>query len=208
MLNFKVNIISLLLFFFWFNSAGASILTPLEASRVNVKIPYSLGTHELEARGFTGSVDFTENTQLIKSGSIVLEVIKLKGKKQTLVCHMYEALSLDYEKSDFPEDHVCEDDKLPLEGKNSPVHTEIKVQLLKPVSIESNSVMLMWTIHGVTREQEVPAKISWDKEARRLRIQSNFAIDLKDYNITVKKFLFIGVKDQVTLELELILGEK
>ncbi len=203
-----MKIVSFIVLSFWVWPSIASTLIPQDSSRVNVKIPYSLGTHEVVAQEFIGSVEFSEDDLVISSGSIGLEVMKLKGKDETLTCHMYESLTLDYEKSDFPAEHVCEDEKLPQSGKNAPVHTTIKVQLSRPSSIKTKSLMLQWTIHGVTRELEVPADFLWNKEAGTLRIHSVFTIDLKDFNIIVKKFLFIGVKDKVTLELELILGNK
>lgn len=192
----------------WVTSALATVLVPLKESRVLLSVPYTMGTHELEGQGFLGSVLFNESTRLMSEGRFSLAVDRITGEKKTLVCHMNEALTLDYEKSDFPEEHVCEDDKLPSEGKNAPVYPEIEVQLLKPISIDATSMTVMWRIHGVSREKVIPVSITWDKLSRHLTVRSNISIDRKDYDITVKKFLFIGVDEKIPLKIELILGEK
>lgn len=192
----------------WVTSALATVLVPLKESRVLLSIPYTMGTHELEGQGFLGSVFFDESTLLISEGRLSLAVDRITSEKKTLLCHMNEALTLDYEKSDFPEEHVCEDDKLPTEGKNSPVYLEIEVKLLKPISLDATSMNVRWTIHGISREQLIPVSILWDKLSRNLTVRSNFSIDRQDYGITVKKFLFIGVEDKISLTLQLVLGEK
>jgi hypothetical protein len=192
----------------WVTSAVATVLVPLKESRVLLSVPYTMGTHELEGQGFLGSVLFDESTLLMSEGRFSLAVDRITGEKKTLVCHMYEALTLDYEKSDFPEEHVCEDDKLPSQGKNAPVYPEIELQLLKPISIDATSMTVRWTIHGVSREKVIPVSIRWDKLSRHLTVRSNIIIDRRDFDITVKKFLFIGVEEKIPLKIELILGEK
>ena len=189
------------------SSALAAILVPLKESKVILNVPYTMGTHKLEGQGFLGTVHLDEKTLTISEGRLTLRVDKITGEKKTLICHMKEALTLDYEKSDFPENHVCEDDKLPSEGKNAPVYSEIEVQLVKPISVDSTSTTVRWIIHGVSREQEVPVSMSWNKQSRNLLLKSNFTINRKDYDITVKKFLFIGVDDKIPLTIQLVLGE-
>ena len=188
-------------------SALATILVPLKDSKVILNVPYTMGTHGLEGQGFLGTVHLDEKTLTISEGKLTLRVDKITGEKKTLICHMNEALTLDYEKSDFPENHVCEDDKLPSEGKNAPVYSEIEVQLVKPISVDSTSTTVRWIIHGVSREQEIPVSITWNKLSRNLSLKSNFTINRKDYDITVKKFLFIGVDDKIPLTIQLVLGE-
>ncbi len=190
------------------SSALATILVPLKDSKIILDVPYTMGTHKLEGKGLLGTVHFEEKTLTIREGSLILRVDSITGEKKTLLCHMNEALTLDYEKSDYPEDHVCEDDKLPSEGKNAPVYSEIMVQLLKPISLDATTATVRWTIHGISQEQEIPVSMSWNKQSRNLSIKSNFNIDRKDYDITVKKFLFIGVDDKIPLTIQLVLGEK
>jgi hypothetical protein len=192
----------------WVHAALSVTLVPLEASLVKIKVPYTMGTHELEGRGLYGVVQFDEDAQLITEGNLGIPVSNLKGEKKTLVCHLNESLTLDYKKSDFPEDHVCEEDKLPHGGKNAPAFTEIQANLVKKFPLNSGPIQVSWTIHGVTKEMEVPSTIHWDKQTRRLTITSKFSIDRRDFDITVKKFLFIGVEEKIPLELKLILGEK
>lgn len=192
----------------WATTAFATVLFPLKDSKVILKVPYTMGTHKLEGEGFLGTVHLDEKTLTISEGRLSLKVDKITGEKKTLVCHMKEALTLDYERSDFPEDHVCEDDKLPSEGKNAPIYPEIEVQLLKPISVDVTSMNVKWTIHGVSREQEIPVSMSWNNISRKLSLNSNFIINLKDFDITVKKFLFIGVDDEIPLTIQLVLGDK
>ncbi len=203
-----MKLIILIFFTSCATSALASILVPLKDSKVILYVPYTMGTHKLEGQGFLGTVQFDEKNLTISDGKLSLRADKITGEKKTLICHMNEALTLDYEKSDFPEDHVCEDDKLPTEGKNAPVYPEIEVQLLKPISLDTTSTTVRWTIHGVSRDQDLPVSISWDKLTRSLALKSNLSINRKDYDITVKKFLFIGVDDNIPLKIQLIFGDK
>jgi polyisoprenoid-binding protein YceI len=192
----------------WLSSALATVLVPMKESKVYLSIPYTMGTHELEGKDFLGSAHLDESNLQMSEGRFSLAVDRITGQKKTLLCHMKEALTLDYEKSDFPEEHICEDDKLPSEGKNAPVYPEIEVQQLKPISIDGTTMTVKWTIHGVSREQVIPVSIRWDKQSRKLTVKSNFSIDRKEYDITVKKFFFVGVDEKIPLKLDLVLGEK
>jgi len=203
-----MKIFTLFVLTYGVTSALATTLIPRKESRVLISIPYTMGTHEVEGKEFSGTLNFDEKTSLISEGRFTLGVDKITGEKATLICHLNEALTLDYEKSDFPEDHVCEDDKLPTEGKNAPVHREIEAQLLEPVSLDATRMKVRWTIHGVSREQEIPVAMKWDNQNKSLTIDSKFTIKRKDYDVTVKKFLFIGVDEHIPLKVSLVLGEK
>lgn len=191
----------------WISTAWSTELKPISTSKADLSIPYTMGTHKLEAKDFEGKIEYNEKLHQISSGTISLNVTNIIGNKRTLVCHMQESLTLDYEKSDFPDDHVCEDDELPTVGKNSPVYPVITAELLKH-SIESNTLRIKWSIHGQSKVIDTPIKMQWEDSSRNLSIEAELKLKLSDFNIIVKKFLFIGVKDEVLVNIKLNLKEE
>jgi polyisoprenoid-binding protein YceI len=191
----------------WISTAWSTVLTPLSTSKADLSIPYTMGTHKLAAKGFEGKIEYNEKLNQISSGTISLNVTNIIGDKKTLVCHMQESLTLDYEKSDFPDDHVCEDDELPTVGKNSPVYPVITAELLNH-SIESNILRIKWNIHGLSKIIDTPIKMHWEDSSQNLSIEAEQKLKLSDFGIIVKKFLFIGVKDEVIVNIKLNLKEE
>lgn len=130
-----------------------SPLHPQSGTLIKVKAPYTMGTHDLESTEMQGEVDFDAQKSMIRSGVLRVPIMSLKHEDKELQCHLRESLGLDNEKSDFPDEHVCDDDDLlPEEGKNAIVFPEITAQVSDPMPIGPAELPVTWTIHGITRQ--------------------------------------------------------
>jgi polyisoprenoid-binding protein YceI len=193
---------SLYLLFFSFSSLAA-IMSPSEKSHVSIEIDYTMGEHLLEAKGISGKVEWDPTTSEIKSGELKMAIANIKSQKSELECHMRESLGLDYLISNFPKDHVCnEEDKLPNAGPNSIKYPEISATLLSVLKVGENEAKVQWIIHGKKSTLTMPITVTKGKEGEVLKMNSKWNMKLSDFNIIVKKFLFIGVKDDVELKLD------
>jgi hypothetical protein len=182
-------------------------LTPLAGSRIEVSVPYTMGEHKVTSDEIQGIVTFEMDKSLIVQGELILPVKSLRHDKPELVCHLQESLSLDYAKSDFPDKHVCRDNKLPSEGKNAPVFIDITASLIEPFKIGTLTVPVRWTIHGLTKILPVEVHSEWDAENLKLSISVKTKFKRSDFNITVKKFLFIGVDEIIPVSFNIFLGD-
>ena len=197
-----MNKYSLYLLFFSFSSV-ASIMAPSEKSHVSIEIDYTMGEHLLEAKGISGKVEWDPKTSEIKSGELKMAIANIKSQKSELECHMRESLGLDYLISNFPKDHVCNDEnKLPTAGPNSIKYPEISATLLSVLKVGENEAKVQWIIHGKKSTLTMPITVTKGKEGEVLKMNSKWNMKLSDFNIIVKKFLFIGVKDDVELKLD------
>lgn len=196
---------SLLILIFSFTSV-AGTLVPAEKSKIAIELPYSMGVHEFSANAFSGKVEWDEKTNEIKSGELKLAIESIKVKKAEQKCHLLEAMGLDYKASEFPESHVCNsDDKLPGDGPNSIKYPEITATLLSPIKMGENEVKVSWLIHGKTKVITMPITLTKGEAGEGLRLTSKWKMKLSDFDIIVKKFLFIAVKDDVSLKKNLSL---
>jgi polyisoprenoid-binding protein YceI len=166
-----------------------------------------MGEHKITSNEIRGKVVFEKNRSIIQEGEFTLSVTSLRHDKAELVCHLQETLSLDYDKSDFPSEHVCEDDRLPTVGKNAPVFLNIVATIKGPLKLGSETVPVSWTIHGVTKELPIKIFSEWDAEKSQLNIRGETKFKRSDFNITVKKFLFIGVDETIPMSFEIVLGD-
>lgn len=183
-------------------------LLPQEGTKVEVKAPYTFGTHEIQSSEIQGSVEYDLKKNTILSGLLKLPITSLLHDDKELQCHLQEALGLDYDRSDFPDDHVCDDkNRLPEEGKNSIVFSHISAEVLEPIPSGSSELPVKWTIHGVTKE--IPTKIqsSWISESGRLILEGKITFKRKDFGIIVKKFLFVAVDEEIPVSFKIELGE-
>ena len=175
----------------------------LNDAKIQLKVPYTMGTHTLKASQLSGSLQWSESRQQLLSGELILAVQDIAADDETLRCHLLESLTLDYTKSDFPKKHVCEGDKLPLEGKNAPVYSNIKVRLAGPFTLTDNAVLVEWEIHGVKKEQTLPLEIKLSEDKKTFTLKANFKLKRSDFGIVVKKFLFIDADDKLPIEVEI-----
>jgi len=135
-----IKIISILCLTIATHAHSFSKLAPASGSYVKVMVPYTLGEHKITSDEIQGSVAFDKDKNLVKQGELILPVKSLRHDKTELMCHLQESLTLDYDKSDFPDEHVCKDDELPIEGKNAPAFKNIVASLIEPFKLGSVTV--------------------------------------------------------------------
>ena len=70
-------------------------------------------------------------------------------------------------------------------------------QLMSSQKISANGKL---TIHGVTRDVEIPATIS--KHESHYRIQAEFIVKLEDYKITIPQLLLQNIAEQVKVTVD------
>ncbi len=189
-----------------------------EKTRVLFHLPYTLGTHDGEAKISKGKLKLDINSPNSTIGEFSVAIDSMTTGSNERDCHLREALGLNYELSDFPNEHVCnEAHALPTTGKNSIVFPEIIFKILSMKSLDPSGKILtdkvtpievegQWTIHGISKKEILYMKISPEKEF--LRVQGDTQFSLKDYNVIVKPgkvlFLTISVKDTVNVSLSIL----
>jgi polyisoprenoid-binding protein YceI len=139
------------------------------------------------------------------TGALSVPIASLDTDNKERDCHLQEAMGINYEKSDFPKNHVCrKDDTLPTEGPNSVVYPHIKFEITKmksPTVAEG-----FWEMHGVRKPIEVQVQATIDKESVRVKGKHEFR--LSDFGIQVKPakivFVTISVRDPATVEFDLL----
>jgi hypothetical protein len=181
-------------------------LVPVQESSLEIEIPYTFGKHILKVSHFHGNVFYDSLNNSFSSGTISVDVEDFKTKDKTLLCHFLEAMTLDYKASDYPGKHVCDNDELPATGKNSPVFKVITATLTKPSHLSETSLNINWQIRGIEKSLALPVKMTWSMENQILNLTSEWKMSRADFNIIVKKFLFISVEDKLNLKLNLKLG--
>jgi hypothetical protein len=190
---------------------------------VAYRLPYSLGTHEGQARTITGSitVDLTQPAQA--NGSFRLPLRALVSDNTERDCHMLEAMGLDYGPSDFPEEHVCDDgDQLPKSGKNSVQYPDIELKIASIRSMDPSGAIASdretslevsgtWSMHGMQRPARV-ALTATPENGGKFRLRGTTKISLKDHGIQVKSakilFVTISVDNEATVAIDLWLEPK
>lgn len=202
----RILLFSFLIFTF---KSIAGTYGPTALSNLLIEIPYTMGTHKLKSNHFLGHIEWDPKTNEIKGGELKLAIANIQTDKEEMECHMREALGLDYDASDFPETHICNDkDELPKDGSNSIKYPEITATLLSPLKIGMNKAKVRWMIHGKTKELTMPITLTRDESSEKLMLHSSWTMKLSDFDIIVKKFLFIAVKNEVSLKLTMALSNK
>lgn len=184
-------------------------IDPFE-SHVSVRLGYTLGTHRFQNHEVRGQLELHPNNEL-DSASVSFTVSGFKSDNPSLDCHLQESLGLDYSKSDFPDSHVCSDDRLPAKGKNSIAFPEVTFRSAPDAKLAFSEVGAApaehrikgnWTIHGVSRPVDV--SVTLQRQGNRIRAKGSAKLALKDFGITVKKFLFVTVNDEAVAEWDVV----
>ena len=178
---------------------------------IHFKLPYSLGTHDGSVGLIKGGMTLDLSNLSGSAGELHVPISSITTGNEERDCHLQESLGLDYQKSDYPKDHVCNDHKLPTSGKNAVAFPEI---ILRITSMKSTGGQLeatgSWTIHGVTLPASIPLKLVFD--GAKLRVQGKISFSLKAYGIEVKSahvlFATISVEDQAQVDLNLLMEPK
>lgn len=188
-------------------------MAPLREGAVTFALGFTLGTHEGKASSARGELTAELEPLSVRGGFIEVPIAALSSDDEKRDCHTRESLGLDYAKSDFPGGHVCEDGKLPNEGKNAVAFPAIRFDIANVTARDAagNAVVKgKWTIHGVTRES-APIPITFTPllgKKAAFRVHGSAPLSLKDFGIVVKNFLLISVSDQVTANFDLVFAEK
>ena len=181
-----------------------------EMSKTLVRVKYTLGTYVIpntQVRGFMNLIKAQGPTLKLKTAEVSFLIAGFKSNDTTLDCHLRESLGLDYALSEFPDSHVCSQDRLPTEGKNAVVFDQIQFKTNDSLDIDLSNIgeeeVIMevpgsWTLHGVRRE--APAQVKIQKTSNGYRVLGKHGFSLKDFGVVVKKFLFVSVQDQVEAE--------
>jgi polyisoprenoid-binding protein YceI len=190
-------------------------------SEIHIDLPYTLGTHDFVVRELRGSLKVQGVFEVV-SGRLVVPIASLDAGKKTLECHTREALGLDYARSKFPGEHVCDGDTLPPSGSDAIVFPEITFDWMsarilddagalgrgKSVRLE---VLGRWTIHGVSRDDKLELTLTSaagpPAHPTAFRVMGTAKICLADYGIEVKRALFIKAGDVASIRLNLVFAE-
>lgn len=187
---------------------------------INLEIPYDLGTHKGSAKQADGTVTASTDFQNI-SGQFEVPIAGLVTGNATRDCHMREAMGLDYTRSHFPKQHVCDsNNQLPTSGDDSVAFPNIQFNLANIQSDLNIGSQLQnighsfnvtakgqWTIHGAQQNTNVVLTIT-PLNNGVLEIKGDPTFLLTDYNIIVKPILGINVKNQMTAHMDFLVAPK
>ena len=181
-----------------------SVWVPTSESQIEIRLKYTLGTHELMTGDVRGQVVRNAKGDSIE-GELIVPISSIKEGSAKLECHLRESLGLDYRVSDFPKRHVCDDNHdLPNEGKNAVVYHEIRLKIDRVERMESKKKVIgTWTIHG----KSVPADELFvdypDSAADSLDVLASAEFKLADFGIVVKNAFVISVADIAKVKMKL-----
>lgn len=206
-------------------------LATQENPGVTFKIGYSLGVHDGSAQTMNSSVKLTKDNKIL-SGHFVVPISSMTTGNSKRDCHMIEALGIDYSKSQFPKEHVCDGDKMPTTGPDAVAFENIEFNFVSlkadensglPAVLEEGKVYNLpiqgkWTIHGITQEvggaqsdEVILAQVKLLNAATgELQLFAKFNLSLQKFGVVVKPFkiafVSIGVDDiaKVTLNTRMV----
>lgn len=187
------------------------------SSGITIAVPYILGVHHGSAAQVSGSLLASNNFGTI-TGSLVVPLASMTTGNPTRDCHMRESLGIDYTKSQYPKTHICDsNNQLPSSGGDSVVFQNVVFKLLGVTSAGDiasqmkvgNTINLSasgtWVIHGVEKNLSFPLKVLV-LDGGNLNIKGSIPFSLSDYGIVVKPVLGIGVNNNMTADLDIIMA--
>ena len=186
-------------------------------SGITMTIPYDLGTHHGVASRVSGVITASQNFTII-TGKLVVPIQFMATGNPTRDCHMREALGLDYSKSHFPAAHICDShDQLPATGVDAIAFPTVEFTLLgvtgggdiaselKPGSTITLTANGSWNIHNVQKTVSFPLTLTVLANGT-ISIEGSVPFSLSDYKVVVKPVLGIGVKNDMTANLDLLMA--
>jgi hypothetical protein len=182
-----------------------------------LEVPHTTGTAVLRVTAAEGELRLDSATLALSGGRLVFPLASIRADDATLECHLREALGLDYARSRYPRDHVCERDRLPASGPDAIAFPEIVLDLARggpvgglaagtatdaassgrpldrdgEVPVEAQG---SFTVHGVTRPARLLLAVSRDPASPgALRVRGRHPFRLADFGVVVKpvKILFV-----------------
>ena len=181
---------------------------------LSVEVPHTTGTAVLRVTAASGELRLDPSTLALASGRLLFPLDALRADDATMECHLREALGLDYARSRYPREHVCEKDRLPASGPDSIAFPEIALELSRGAPLGDPSALSRgaevpveaqgaFTVHGVTRPARLLLAASRDPSSPgALRVRGRHPFRLADFGVVVRpvKILFVRltVADVVT----------
>ncbi len=177
-----------------------------EGSKIDIRAKYTFGTHELTTDNISGTITELKGQY---SGDFAVPISSIKEGNPKLECHLQEALGLNYEKSDYPNKHICTDDhKIPSEGLNSISYPDIRFKIEDLRKAEDRFFVTgQWTIHGVSKTEKMEILFK-EIDSELIKLNGKIKFNLKDYGVTVKKAFIISVNDEVEVSIDLNLRQR
>ena len=184
---------------------------------IQFKIGYTLGTHKGVATSGAGSVvtRAAASELTLKKANFAVPIASLKSGNDLRDCHILESMGIKYEGSRYPGQHVCDgNNNVPATGPDSVSFPYIQFELANATITSANKVLVAnsavnlsanasWTMHGITKNSVIPLNVTMQSDGR-IRVTGNTSFKIKDFDIIVKPFLGIGVKDIATVDLDLL----
>lgn len=171
--------------------------SPIEFS-VDYNCVVSTCTHDGVGENVQGTV-ILSNEGEFQGAQFSVKIDDLSTFNELRDCHMREALGLNYDLSQFPKDHVCQNDGLPSTGPNSIAYPNVIVKfvrfvtpesgvLIRPGETKTRDIVISLKIHNVTKEVVVNGATLEQKPDQSLVVKGQFSLDRRDFGIVVKPF--------------------
>jgi polyisoprenoid-binding protein YceI len=178
-----------------------------------VDVPYSMGTHHERATEVHGALRVDPERRTVERGRLAVPLASFRSDDAKRGCHLREALGLDYGRSRFPGEHVCDGaNRLPASGADALAYPEIVLELEPGAAAAAGDgaveVAGALTVHGVTRPVRLALRLA--REASGLwRVRGSLPVRLADFGVVVKpaKVLFVSieVREVVTVHVDAFL---
>lgn len=193
---------------------------PPGTTAIEVAIPYSFGTHHDAASVVQGQVVIDREKLVVEPGQLRVPLAALRSGDPKRDCHLREALGLDYAKSRFPAEHVCNDaNELPGSGGDSLAFRELRLDVSGGRPLDDPALLAQgkevrleitgrWVLHGVERPALLRLAVSVDPgDPGLLRVRGREIIRLHDFGVVVKQtnvlFVVVSVEDAITVTFDL-----
>jgi hypothetical protein len=195
-------------------AAPTTYTVELAGKGLLLEVPYSLGTHKERATAVEGSLLLDPDTFALSGGELLFPLDWFHSDSLKRLCHLREAIGLDYARSRFPKEHVCDEDQVPASGDDAIAFPNVRLKLTGghlqsgtalPARDEVSAVATgTLTLHGVTRPVQLALTVSRDPdEPGALRIRGRHPLLLADFGVVVKSahvlFVQISVGETVTV---------
>lgn len=193
-------------------AAAALFTVRLPPDGLVVEVPYTAGTHHEHVTAVDGTLDLDPERLTLERGRLVVPLSAFRSDDAQRGCHLREAMGLDYSRSRFPREHVCDDqNRLPDSGPDAVAYPDIVLARLRgaarapsPGGAGEVEVEGDLTVHGVTRPIRFRLSVSPEPSgAGSLRVRGRVPLRLSEFAIQVKPahvlFVSISVRDEVTV---------
>lgn len=174
------------------------VVSEAEAGRgITVQVPYTFGTHQVAAHRIDGEIRIDSQSLRVQGSQLRVSIFELKSDDPQRDCHMREGLGLDYSRSRFPKEHVCDaQNRLPSQGNDAVAFPEIELRITSAQPLDDPRLLNQgreirvvangtWTIHGVTRPARIELTASDDLNGA-LRVRGRQVFALSDFGVEVK----------------------